>query len=119
MEIKITVHNGLSIAEVISDVVEVSSGQDAIDIMMGCAYQGTERIIWHQKNVHPDFFDLKTGLAGEVLQKASNYRIRLAIVGDFEELESHSLCDFIQESNRMKQVVFVLSRDAAILAISS
>ncbi|HUQ10545.1 MAG TPA: DUF4180 domain-containing protein [Steroidobacteraceae bacterium] len=28
----------------------------------------------------PDFFDLRTGLAGEVLQKFTNYRVRLAIV---------------------------------------
>ncbi len=28
----------------------------------------------------PDFFDLRTGLAGEVFQKFTNYRVRLAIV---------------------------------------
>ncbi|MEZ4722230.1 MAG: DUF4180 domain-containing protein [Flavobacteriales bacterium] len=113
MEIKITEHNGVYIAEVISDQVEVSSGQDALDIMMSCAYQGAEHIIWHQRNIHPDFFDLKTRLAGEVLQKASNYRIRLAIIGHFDDLSNKSLRDFILESNRMGRVVFVSNVDSA------
>ena len=28
----------------------------------------------------PDFFDLRTGLAGEIFQRFTNYRVRLAIV---------------------------------------
>jgi len=30
-----------------------------------------------------DFFDLSTGLAGEILQKFVNYHVKIAIVGDF------------------------------------
>ena len=33
-----------------------------------------------ESQLGPDFFDLRTGLAGEVLQKFTNYRVRLAIV---------------------------------------
>jgi hypothetical protein len=33
-----------------------------------------------EADLGPDFFDLRTGLAGEVLQKFTNYRVRLAIV---------------------------------------
>ena len=39
-------------------------------------------MIIHEKNITPEFFDLKNRMAGEILQKFSNYRIRLAIVGD-------------------------------------
>src|SRR6187549_3674319 len=31
-----------------------------------------------ESQLGPDFFDLRTGLAGEVLQKFTNYRVRLA-----------------------------------------
>ena len=33
-----------------------------------------------ENHLGADFFDLRTGLAGEVLQKFTNYRARLAIV---------------------------------------
>jgi hypothetical protein len=53
----------------------------------------------HQESIHGDFFNLTTGLAGEILQKFSNYRMRLAVLGDFSDIESKSLRDFIRESN--------------------
>jgi hypothetical protein len=37
-------------------------------------------IVLDEKDLSPDFFDLRTGFAGEVLQKFTNYRARLAIV---------------------------------------
>lgn len=53
------------------------------------------------------FFDLRSGLAGEILQKGSNYRKRLMIIGDFTGIESDSLKSFIYESNRGGTVLFV------------
>lgn len=61
-----------------------------------------------------DFFNLSTGLAGDVLQKVSNYRKRLVILGNFSEVESKSLRDFIYESNRTGQVIFIDSIEQAI-----
>lgn len=52
------------------------------------------------------FLDLKTRIAGELLQKVSTYRRRLMVLGDFAET-SGALADFIRESNRGGQVVFV------------
>ncbi|MEJ0086573.1 MAG: DUF4180 domain-containing protein [Pseudomonadota bacterium] len=37
-------------------------------------------LVLDEKQLSPDFFDLRTGFAGEVLQKFVNYRARLAIV---------------------------------------
>jgi len=50
----------------------------------------------------PGFFQLRSGMAGEILQKFVTYRVRLAIVGDLSELVSRSatLRDFIYETNR-------------------
>ena len=41
-------------------------------------------------------------MAGEILQKFSNYRVRLAIVGDFTPYSSKSIKDFIYESNKKR-----------------
>lgn len=64
-------------------------------------------MILHQKNITPAFFDLKTKLAGEILQKFTQYQMQLVIVGDFEKYQSNSLNDFIYESNKGKQINFV------------
>ena len=43
---------------------------------------GMERggLLLDESQLGPDFFDLAIGLAGEVFQKFTNYRVRLAIV---------------------------------------
>jgi len=60
-----------------------------------------------------DFFDLKTRIAGEMLQKFVTYRMRVAIVGDISRYitESRALRDFVYESNRGPHVWFVASLD--------
>jgi hypothetical protein len=57
----------------------------------------------------PDFLDLKTGVAGHILQKLVNYRFRIVILGDTTAAaqESDPLRDFIRESNRGETVWFV------------
>lgn len=109
MKIEITEINGSAIAEIISDEVLINETQDALDIMANASYQGAVKIILHAKNLSPDFFDLKTRLAGDILQKFSNYRVQLAIVGDFSKYTSKSLKDFIFESNKLSHVNFVSS----------
>ncbi|MBN2612290.1 MAG: DUF4180 domain-containing protein [Bacteroidales bacterium] len=113
MKIEITNHHGKTLAEITSDKIIISEVQDALDIMADCSYQGADRIIIHEKNLSPAFFDLKTKLAGEILQKFSNYRTYLAIVGDYSEYTGKSLRDFIYESNKAGRIVFVNSYEEA------
>ena len=68
-------------------------------------------------NLHPDFFNLRTGLAGDILQKFSNYKVQLAIVGGFSKYQSKSFRDFIYESNKSKLIFFVPDIDSAVLAL--
>ena len=41
---------------------------------------GAIGLILTESDVVPEFFDLETGLAGELFQKFTNYRLRLALV---------------------------------------
>ena len=100
--------------EIISEKIEINNGQDALEILGNCSYQGASKIILHEKNLTPELFDLKTGIAGEVFQKCSNYRMQLAIVGDFSKFESKSLRDFIRESNKYGQINFVSTKTEAV-----
>lgn len=105
-------------AEVVSEDLVIQSAGDGLDLLGDLYYQGFHAIIWHEKNITPDFFDLKNGLAGEILQKFSNYRMRLSIVGDFARFESKSLRDFILESNKGKLVSFVGTIEEALAKLT-
>lgn len=106
------------IAEITSDLLLIKAPEDGLDLLGNIYYQGFHKMIIHEKSITPDFFDLKSGIAGEILQKFSNYRMPLAIVGDFTQYESKSINDFIRESNQRKQVIFVDSVEDAIRIFS-
>jgi hypothetical protein len=50
----------------------------------------------------PAFFELRTGVAGEIVQKLVNYRLRLAVVGGLPEaaVASRAFAAFVREGNR-------------------
>ncbi len=103
------IHKGSTccIAEIISPAVEIHDAQDALDLMADAGYQGAIGLVVRRENLVPGFFDLSTGIAGEILQKFSTYAFRLAIVGDFSTLPGKSLRDFIFESNKIGRVLFL------------
>jgi len=114
MKINLFDVGGVHIAEIVSNNIEVSGAQDALDIMANCGYHhDAKKIIIYEPNIIPDFFDLKTGMAGEILQKFSNYNVQLAIVGEYSKFTSKSLIDFIFESNKSGRIFFVSSVDEA------
>lgn len=106
--------NSLKIAEIISDEIILRSVKDGLDLLGDLYYQGFDKILIHEKNITLDFFDLKTKLAGEILQKFAQYRMPLIIIGDFSKFETQSLTDFIYESNKGRQINFVGSLSEAI-----
>lgn len=122
MEIRVIEEKGVKIAELVSENILITGTDDGTDLVGNLYFEGFEKAILYKENISENisenFFDLKTGIAGEILQKFSNYRIRLAIVGDFSMYESKSLRDFIYESNKTGLVSFVESRPLAIELLS-
>jgi hypothetical protein len=119
MELRLFESASLKTAELYDDTAIIKTVQDALDIMCRAGELGAQSIVLHQHQLAPEFFDLKSGLAGEILQKFSNYRMRLAIVGDFSRYESQTLKAFITECNRGNQVFFVSSREKAVQKLAS
>ncbi|MCZ8217067.1 MAG: DUF4180 domain-containing protein [Cyclobacteriaceae bacterium] len=113
---KIETHNikDTKIAEVISNEMIIRTTDDGLDLLGNLYYQDFGGIIIYDKNITPEFFNLKSGIAGEILQKFTNYRVRLAIVGDFSKYKSKSFIDFIYESNKKGQIIFVNSSAEAL-----
>jgi hypothetical protein len=117
MKIELHTKGNSIVGELISTEVEIKEAQDALDIMANASYMGAKALIVYEHQLNPEFFVLRSRFAGEVLQKFSNYRMKLAIVGDFSNRESNSLRDFIFESNRQGSVVFLPTLEEAIDAM--
>ena len=93
--------------KVITDV------QSALDLAMTARYEGgAGKIAICKEAVSEHFFS--TGLAGEILQKFTNYHIKAAFYGDFSRYTSKPLHDFIYESNQGNSVFFLPTREEAV-----
>lgn len=90
--------------------------QNGTDLVGNIYYQGFDKVLI--KNITPSFFELSSKIAGEILQKFSNYRVKLAIVGNFYACQNNSFNDFVLVSNQFDQINFVHSRAEAIKALS-
>lgn len=119
MDLNFFTANGQQIAEVIAADVVITDVRDALDLMANADYQGARRVILYVRNLSPEFFDLRTGLVGEIVQKFANYRVKLAVVGEFAKFDSRSLHAFIVESNRGDLAFFVPDRETAIVKLTN
>lgn len=114
MEIKITETPAGRIGEVVSGGIILAEPGDVSDVISECFSNDVNGMIMDARHIAPEFFDLRTGIAGEILQKFTQYHIRFAIVGDFSGVESRSLRDFIRESNRAGSTLFVATAAEAM-----
>ncbi|MBT3320091.1 MAG: DUF4180 domain-containing protein [Clostridia bacterium] len=102
---------------IINSTTKIATAQGMLDIMATFGYTETSEhlaLIVHSKSLSDQFLNLKSGIAGEILQKFSNYNMKLAIVGDFSAYPSKALQDFIRECNRGNRILFVDSVDIAL-----
>ena len=66
--------------EVFSSPEPVRTVQDALDLVALCGEHDTNRLMIHAEALSEEFFRLRTGVAGEVLQKLVNYHVKTAAV---------------------------------------
>lgn len=106
--------SGKIVAELTDNTEKIAEAGDILDIIAEVGQHDCNDLIINESSLNRDFFDLKTRFAGEILQKFSNYRVRLAITGDFSKYPGKSLRDFIRECNRGNQIFFVASIPEAL-----
>ncbi len=120
MDIRILQENNQEIALISGEELLITDVQSALDLMTDVYYgSGASRIVLERRHIAEDFFDLRTGMAGEILQKFMNYRMKLAVVGDFSGVTSRSLQAFIRESNRGSHIFFVSDQQQALEKLSA
>lgn len=105
----------MTIAVVSEGENEICDEQSAMELALQVKYEtGAERIALEKSVLCEDFFILSTGLAGAVLQKFINYRLKAAVYGDFSHYTSKPLKDFIYESNKGRDFFFTATCAEAI-----
>lgn len=120
MHVRVIEDNGIKIARIESNATIFEDVDAALDLMATVRHEtGCDRMIVDAHTIDSRFFELRTGLAGDILQKYVTYMMRLAIVGDFSKVTSKSLRDFIYESNKGNHVMFVTDDDAAVTRFST
>jgi hypothetical protein len=74
-----TKFHGNGIVEILDDNNILKDIDDVFGLLFA---NNCSSVILKKENMGDNFFDLSTGIAGDILQKFSTYRIRLAIIGE-------------------------------------
>ncbi|NPV91008.1 MAG: DUF4180 domain-containing protein [Firmicutes bacterium] len=113
VDYKVFVNGDSRYLECFSARVPLSTEQDALDLVGLCGENDTNLLMLHGEALSDDFFRLRTGVAGGMLQKFANYQVRTALVisnpgvlkGRFKELAA--------EANRGSHFRVLQSREEA------
>ncbi len=84
----------------------ISGEQDILDLLSYCHELDANRVLLDEAHLAPNFFDLKTGLAGAIFQKFANYHVKAAIVADLAAIASPRFRELVYECNKGGQVRF-------------
>ncbi len=115
MKMRTIVKHDVTIAIVESETPLITDVSSALDLLASVRYEtDCDCMALSKSAVADEFFRLSSGLAGEVLQKFINYRMKLAIIGDYAYYTSKPLKDFIYESNRGRDIFFVATEEEAL-----
>lgn len=89
MNINIIEHEGARIAEITGDKGEIKGMAAIMDLIGDIAFNHrVNKILADRELIDESFFDLRSGFLGELTQKFTNYKLKLAITGDFSFIES-------------------------------
>ncbi len=84
----------------------IANRQDALDLLAYCDEAGSNLIMIDEAHLHQAFFDLKTGLAGTIMQLFTIYYVKAAIIVDLNNIKSKRFHELVYECNKRNQVNF-------------
>ena len=105
--------HGVRILECDAEGPAIRPGRALSDLISTAWEHRAQWLVIPVARLGDDFFRLRTGIAGEVVQKIVQYHLKLAVLGDLARYveESTALRDFVRESNRGTQFCFVTTRE--------
>jgi PadR family transcriptional regulator AphA len=102
MEYRIVANGSNKYIECLPGINEslIKGEQDALEWIAKCGEEHIQRLMIHAANLTPDFYQLRTGVAGAILQKFVTYSIKVAAILTPELVNQGKFCEMVLESNR-------------------
>jgi PadR family transcriptional regulator, regulatory protein AphA len=104
----------VKIAMCIPDGTKISSEADALEAVAACGEFETDKLLIPGNSLSETFYDLKSGLAGAVLLKFSNYQIKTAVYVTAEMIGQGKFYEFVLETNRGNDFRVFQDREKAL-----
>lgn len=92
--------------------LKIDTLDDIINVI-GQTY-GMDGLLLTETDLEPSFFDLSSGLAGELFQKCTNYRLQLAVVVQDLSLYSPRVGELAFEHQTHKLIRFFDTQEKAL-----
>jgi hypothetical protein len=106
-------NNEIVILEAAQLKLRVRTPSDISDLI-GAAY-GVDGLLLTETDLAPEFFDLRTGIAGELFQKLTNYQIRTALVITNPERHGSRFAELAYEHRVHNAIRFFDNADDALM----
>ncbi|WP_030263857.1 DUF4180 domain-containing protein [Streptomyces violens] len=108
-----TIHDVPVLIYAAEDGQTIADERDVLDLIGNASYQGAQWVVIPAERLDEQFFQLRTRVAGEIVQKFVNYRMGLVVLGDISPhtAASSALQDFVRECNRGRQTWFLTDLD--------
>jgi DNA-binding PadR family transcriptional regulator len=86
--------------ELISTTENLSTENDALDLIALCWEHDTHSLMIHYAALSEDFFRLKTKVAGNIIQKFTNYGVKAAVIIPQETIQKGRFKEMVTETNK-------------------
>ncbi|MFF7047564.1 DUF4180 domain-containing protein [Streptomyces griseorubiginosus] len=105
--------NGVNVLHCAPDGPPLDGERAALDLIGDAMGRDAEVVAVPVARVGEEFFRLRSGVAGAVMQKFVTYQVRLAVVGDVTRHTdaSTALRDFVHETNQGRHIWFLPDLD--------
>ncbi|MDU5145775.1 MAG: DUF4180 domain-containing protein [Paenibacillus dendritiformis] len=113
MNYKIVENGTKKYIELISGPTPISTEQDAADLVALCREHDLDFLMLHGEALSEDFFNLRTGVAGRMMQKFITYSVKTAVVIPDPSVNKGRFKEMVTESNRSNQFGVFASREDA------
>jgi hypothetical protein len=91
----------------------IRNERDIQELISFCVEHDSQNVLIYKANFSPEFFDLKTTLAGTLLQKFANYHLRGVGLISLEQITDERFKELIFECNRGHLFQFYEDKAAA------
>ena len=113
MNFKINENGTKKYIEVMFAESPFSTEEDAVDLVALCKENESNLLLLHSQAISEDFFKLRTGVAGQMIQKWINYHVKTAAVIPKEMVNQGRFKEMALESKKSNHFRIFETRDDA------